>query len=111
MSVSPSRIEPLTTAPLVRSCNRLIARNRVVFPDPDGPMSDVTLFLGTSKATSRIAVRPWKDTDTSSNRIEIGPNRGSPSWSDISVDTLIIVLGSITASLFVAKPQRGGFLG
>jgi len=57
MSVSPSRIEPFTTAPLVRSCIRLMARNNVVLPEPDGPMSEVTLFLGTSKWTSRMAVR------------------------------------------------------
>ncbi len=77
MSVSPSISLPVTTAPLVRSCSRLIERKSVVLPEPEGPMSAVTLFFGTSKVALRIAVRPWKDTATSSRRMATGPERGS----------------------------------
>jgi len=49
----------------------------VDIPEPEGPMSAVTWFLGTSKLASRIAVRPLNDTATSSSRMQIGPERGS----------------------------------
>ncbi len=72
-------------------------------------MSDVTLFLGTSKLTPRIAVRPLNVTATSLNRMEMGPDRGLPFWPDIPVDTVAMVMGSTTsASPFVARPQTGG---
>src|SRR6202035_1840386 len=60
-----SVISPVTTAPLVRSCSRLSARSSVVFPEPDGPIMDVTRCLPISKFTFRTAHLPLNDTDTS----------------------------------------------
>ena len=65
LGVAEGEARPVTTAPLVRSCSRLMARSNVVLPEPEGPMRAVTLFFGTSKVALLIAVRPLKDTATS----------------------------------------------
>ena len=64
MSSPSSVISPVTLAPLVRSCKRLIARRSVVLPEPEGPIIDVTRFLAMSKVASRTATLPLKETAT-----------------------------------------------
>ena len=105
MSVSPRRIEPLTTAPLVRSCIRLMARKSVVLPEPDGPMSEVTLFLGTSKR--RPGSRSGRGRSPTRLRIasRSGPT-GVPFLVRAPVDTLTMVLGSRPLPPLSLEPCR-----
>ena len=48
---------PSTRAAGTRSFIRLMQRNTVLLPQPDGPISAVIRFFGTSKFTSATA---WK---------------------------------------------------
>ena len=57
MSSPSSLIEPLTVAPGVSSCIRLSERRKVVLPQPEEPISAVTLFGWIVRVTFSTA---WK---------------------------------------------------
>jgi hypothetical protein len=66
MSVPSSLIEPVNVAPTVISWRRFMDLNKVVFPEPDGPIIDVTIFSSTAKLTFLTAGLALKRTVTSS---------------------------------------------
>src|SRR5579884_2689499 len=68
MFLPSTQTSPPTRAPGMTSCMRLMQRRKVDFPQPDGPISAVTLFSSKSSVTSRIASFLPYQAETSSAR-------------------------------------------
>ena len=76
-SSSPNSTRPSTRAPGTRSFMRLRHRRAVDLPQPDGPMSAVMAFLGTSIVTPLTAWCLPYHTPMSCRRKMGGPSEGS----------------------------------
>src|SRR5258708_39533109 len=76
MSAPSSNTEPVTQPPSESSCMRLRQRRNVVLPQPEGPITAVTVCAGnrsdTSFTTARRPYRAVSRTASSCNRASAG---------------------------------------
>ncbi len=107
--MSPSWIDPETSAPLVPSCKRFSARSSVVFPDPDGPINEVTRWAGIAIETSLTAGERWNDTLTCSRRIAAGVSTTTPSSGARSTASSVGGVGSdVMKPSFISTSSGAG---